>query len=169
MLARRGDERFAHLGHVAAVRYSNRNAKTHSPVAISPVGHGRIDEFLVRHDHGDVVVSDNYSAACADLPHLTGNACDFDPITDGDGTFGQNEQAADEIAGDVFQTKSHAYAHGAGEHGQRSNMDAGILQNDDDPDDQHRVADYLGNCMLQSAVETASGQDTIKKETFGAG
>ena len=169
MFARCRDERLTHFVHVAAISYAHRKAKTHSPVGVSPVRDRRIDEFLVRHDHGDVIVSHNQGAPGADLPHLTGDACDFDAITDGDGAFRQNEQPADEITGDVFQTKPQAYTDGAGEYRQCPEMDAGIVQNNDNPDDQHRVADYLGNGVPQGAVEAASDQDTIKKEMPCAG
>src|SRR5216117_1972611 len=102
MLACCRDQRLANFFHVAAVSYSDRHAKSHPPVAIGPVRHRRIDEYLIRHDHSDVVVSHNNSAASADLPNLTSDARDFNAITDGDGALGQNEQAADEITGDVF-------------------------------------------------------------------
>src|SRR5262249_39995149 len=148
MLARCINEHFAHFVHVAVVSDAHGNAKTHSPVAISPVCHRRIDEFLVWYDHGDVVVGQNNSAASADFLHLPGDASDFDPITDGNGSFRQNKQAADEIAGDVFQTESHTDAHRAGEYRQRPEMNAGIVQDDNDPDNQHRVADYLRNGVL---------------------
>src|SRR5437667_8929083 len=109
MLERRRDERLTHFVHVAAISYAHRKAKTHSPVGVRPVRDRRIDELLVRHDHGDVIVSPNQGAPGADLPHLTRDACDFDAITDGEGAYGQNEQPADELAGDVFQTKPQAY------------------------------------------------------------
>src|SRR5437667_3929169 len=169
MLACCCNQHLANFFHVAAVSHPHWHAKSHPTVAIAPIRHRRIDEFLVRHDHGDVVVSHNQGAPGADLLHLTGDACDFDAITDGDGAFRQNKQPADEIAGDVFQTKPQAYTDRAGEYRQCPEMDTGIVKNNDNPDDQHGIADYLGNGVLQGAVEAASDQDAIKKEMPCAG
>src|SRR6266498_723477 len=102
MLARSCDECLTHFIHVTAVRHAHWKTKTHSPIGVSPVRHWRIDEFLVWHNHGNVVVRHDKGAAGTDLLYLAGDACDFDAISDGDGALSQNEQPADEIAGDVF-------------------------------------------------------------------
>src|SRR5439155_1565014 len=117
----------------AAASDPHRQAKAHPPVAISPVRHRRIDEFRVWHNYHDVVVRANHRAACANSFHLTGDSRHLDTISDRDRSLGQNDQTADEIAGDVLQTETDAHAHGTGEHRQRPEMDAGIVQNDHDP------------------------------------
>ena len=126
--------------------------KSHPRVAISPVRYRRIDEFRVWNDHGDIVVSENDGAARADLLHLTGDPRDFDTIADGDWSFGKNEQAADEITRNVFQTEPEAYADRSRKDRQRSEVNTGIVENNDDPDDQHDVADDLGNGVLEGTI-----------------
>src|ERR1043166_8577642 len=127
MLTRSRDERLTHFIHVAPVSYPHRQAKTHSPVGVSPVRHWRINEFLVWDDHGDIVVSKNDRTACADFLHLTGDARDFNAITDGDWPLSKNEQTADEITRDVFQTEPQTHAYRPGEYRQRCKMDSGIV------------------------------------------
>ena len=166
MLTRSRDERLTHFIHVAPVSYPHRQAKTHSPVAISPVRYRRINEFLVWNDHGDIVVSKNDGAARADLLHLTGDARDFNAISDGDWPFSKNEQAADEITRDVFQTEPNAYADRAGEYRQRAEVDTGIVENDDDPDDQHDVTDDLRNGVLERTIQSALSKESVKKKAL---
>src|SRR4029453_18420266 len=166
MLTRSRDERFTYFIYIAPVSYAHWQAKTHSPVAISPVRHWRINEFLVWDDHGDIVVSNNDGAARADLLHLTRDARDFNAITDGDWPFSKNEQTADEVTRNVFQTESQTHTYRAGEYRQRSEMDAGIVQNDNDPDDQHDVADDLRNGVLERTIKPALRQQPVEKKTF---
>ena len=47
-------------------------------------------------------------------------------------------------------------------------MNAGIVQDDDNPDDEDGIADNLCNRMLQGAIEAASDQKAIKKVMFCA-
>src|SRR5512133_3007747 len=166
MLMRSRDERLTHFIHVDPVSYPYRQAKTHPPVAISPVRHWRINEFLVWDDHGDIIVSKNDGAARADLPHLTGDARDFNAITDGDWPFSKNEQTADEVTRNVFQTEPETHAYRTREYRQRSEMNAGIVQNDDDPDDQHDVADDLRNGVLERTIKAALRKESVEKKTF---
>src|SRR5436190_16932221 len=168
MLARRSDECLTYFIHVAAISYSNWQPKTHPRIAVCPVCDRRIDELLIRHDHGDAVVGHDNRAARPNLLYLAGNPRDFNAIADGDRPLGKNEQAADEIACDVFQTKPHTHANRASEYRQCSEMDAGIIQNDDYPDNQNGVADDLRNGVLQSPIESAFDQEASKEETFCA-
>src|SRR5213075_3527890 len=103
----------------------------HPRIAISPVRYRRVDEFRVWDNHRDVVVRANHRAASANLLHLAGNAGDFDAVTDSDWSFGQNHQAADEIAGDILQPKPDPYANRSRENGQCAKMNTGIFQNDE--------------------------------------
>ncbi len=104
--------------------------------------------FVVRHDHGDVVVSKNDGAARANLLHLTGDTRDLHPIADGDRSFGQNDQAADEIAGDILQSEAKAYADRAGKNGQGAEVDTGVVQDDENANNQDDVADDLRDGVL---------------------
>src|SRR5205807_1790386 len=111
----------------------------------------------------------NDGASRTNLLHLTGHAGDLDAIADGDRSFGQNNQAADEIARDVLQSKSDADTDGAGENGQRAEMNAGVFQDNENSDHEHDVARDLGDGVLQRAIESAVGQEPVKEKTLGAG
>jgi hypothetical protein len=167
IFAASSEKRLANLVDVAAVSDPHRNSKTYARVAIGPVGDGRIYEFRVGHNHGDVVVRQDDSAARANLLDLTGHACDFDPIANGNWSLRQNDQAADKIAGNILQAKSHAHAHSPGENGQRAEMNAGVFENDENADDEHDIADDLGNGVLQRAIKPAIDEETIEQETLG--
>src|SRR5438105_14746130 len=101
--------RYFHQGisyflQIAAIGDTNRNAKTDARIAISPVCHRRIDELRVRHDHSDAVAAQNNGATRTNLLHLTGDTGYLYPIADRNRTLRQNDQAANEIAGDVLQS-----------------------------------------------------------------
>ena len=117
ILARYFQKGIPHFLQIAAIGDTDWNAKPDSRVAISPVRHWRIDEFRVRHDHGDVVVGTNDRAARANLLHLTCDTGDLHPIADSDRSFCQNDEAANEIAGDILQSEANAYANRAGKNG----------------------------------------------------
>ena len=114
----------------------------------------------------DVVVRANDRAARANLLHLTGDPRDFDPISDRDWSFGENDQPADEIARDVLQPEPDAYADRACENRQRAQVNAGIFKNNQNADDQHDVADDLGDGVLKGAIQSALSEESIKKKSF---
>src|SRR5207249_8764632 len=59
ILVRNGEQCITHSWNIAAVRDTNRDTEAHTPIAVCPVGHRRIDELCVWHDHHDVVVGAN--------------------------------------------------------------------------------------------------------------
>src|SRR4026207_762428 len=161
--------RYFHQGisyflQIAAIGDTNRNAKTDTRIAISPVCHRRIDKFRVRHDHGDVVVSKNNRAACTNLLHLTGDTGHLHPIADRDRALGQNDQTANEIAGDVLQSEANAYADRAGKNGEGAEMNTGVVQHDKNASDQDDVADDLRNSVLQRAIQPTVYEQGVKQE-----
>jgi hypothetical protein len=119
-----------YLLQIAAIGDTDWNAKADTRIAISPVCHWRIDKFRVRHDHGDVVVGTNNRAARTNLLHLTGDTGHLHPIADRDRALGQNDQAANEIAGDVLQSEANAYADRAGKNGEGAEVNTGVVQHD---------------------------------------
>src|SRR5437660_11848316 len=153
---------------IAAIGDTNRNAKTDARIAISPVCHRRINEFRVRHDHGDVVVGQNNGAARTNLLHLTGDTGHLYPIADRNRTLRQNDQAANEIAGDVLQSEANPHADRAGKNGEGPEMNAGIVQYDKNANDQDDVTDDLRNGVLQRAIQPAVYQEAVKQKCFGA-
>ena len=162
------DQRFAHFFHIASVGDADRNAKTHTRIAIGPVRYGRIDEFRVRHDRRDVVVRHYDRAARANLLHLADDSRDFDAVADGDRSLRQDDETADEIARDILQAEPDTHADGAGKNGQRAEMDAGVFQNDKNADDEDEVADDLRDGVLQGAIETAVDQKAIEEKALRA-
>src|SRR5205823_7005845 len=161
-----GEQRLAYFGDIAAVGDADRYAKPHPRIAISPVGYRRVDKFRVWHNHRDVVVRANDRAASANLLHLTRNTRDFDAVTDGDWSFGQNYQTTDKITGDILQAKADAHANRARENRQRAQVNAGILQDNQNANYQHDIANDLGNGVLEGTIQSAIDEKPIEKKAF---
>ena len=100
--------------------------------------------------------------------HLTGDARDFNAIADRDRSLRQNHEATDEIARDILQAEPDAHAYCSGKNRERTEMDAGVLQDNNNADDQHDVADDLRNRVLQRAIEPALGEQPVKQKTLRA-
>jgi len=98
------------------------------------------------------------------LLHLTGDTGHLDPIADRDRAFGQNDQSANEIAGDVLQSESNAYADRAVKNGEGAEMNTGVVQHDENAKDQDDVADDLRNSVLQRAIQPAVYEQGVKQE-----
>ena len=149
MFAGSGNQRFAHSVDVAAISDADRNAKTHPRIAVGPVRHWRIDEFRIRDDHGDVVVSHDHRAAGPNMLHLAGDARHLHAVAHRDRPLRQDDQAADKIACDILQTEADAHADRARKNCQRPEMNAGIIENNKNADDEDDVADDLRDRVLQ--------------------
>ena len=68
-----------------------------------------------------------------------------------------------------MQTETNAHPDCARENRQRSEVDAGIIQNDENPDDEHDVTDDLRDGVLQGPVDATFGQEPVEQESFRAG
>src|SRR5690348_17181732 len=99
---------------------------------------------------------------------LTGDPRDFDSIANCDWPLRQNHQATDEIARDVLQTKPNTDANCPRENSQSAQMNAGVIEDNENADDQDDVADNLSDRVLQRAVETTLSEETVKQEPFRA-
>src|SRR5882724_11429025 len=110
MFAGCGDECLAHFVHVAPISHAHWETKSHAWIAIMPVRDWRIDELRVRHDHGNIIACQDNGAARANLLDSADYTGHFDPISNGDRSFCQNDQTADEITGDVLQTEANTHA-----------------------------------------------------------
>src|SRR5262249_4868551 len=161
-----GDQRLTHFVHIAAISHADRKTKPHTRIAILPVGHRRIDEFRIGHNDGDIVVGHNHSTSRTDLPNGAEDACYFDAISNRDRSFRQDDQAADEIAGDVLQAKSDTDAKRTSKNRECGEMDPSVFQNEENADDQHDVADDLGDGVLQRPIEPALREKPVEKKTF---
>src|SRR5438094_4931797 len=167
MFACCGDELLAHFVHVAAISHAYRKTKPDARIAIMPVGHRRIDKFRVRHDHGNIVARQNNRAARANLLHSADDARHFHAVPDRDRSLRQNDQTADEIAGDVLQAESDAYANCACKNRQRSQMNTRVLQDNENANYKDDVAENLGNGVLERTVESTVGKKSTKKKMLG--
>jgi len=168
ILARRLDQLFPDQSYVAPVGHTHWDAKAYLWITVGPVRHGRVDKLLVRDNRRDVVVRDDHSTACANFRHLSGHARDLHSISNGDWSLRQNDQAADKVARDVLQTKTDADADRARENGQRLEMNAGVLQDNEDADDEDDVRCDLRDGVLQRAIKPAVDEKAVKKKSLGA-
>ena len=100
---------------------------------------------------------------------MTGDPRYFNPISDCDWSFGQDHQAADEIARDILQAEADPYTDRACKDSQRAEMNAGIFQNNQNANYQHDVADDLGDGVLERTIESAVDEKPIKKKAFRSG
>ena len=89
--------------------------------------------------------------------HLASDPRDFNAVANGDWPLSQNHETADKVACDILQTETDAHADRAGENRQRSEMNAGIIENNKNADDEDDVADDLRNRVLQRTIESAFG------------
>src|SRR5437899_6596958 len=164
-----GQQRIADFCHVDAVCNADRDAEAHAPVAVCPIGYGRIYELRVLIDHHDVVIGANDCAARANMLPLSCNARHFDAVPNSDWSLCQNHQATDEVTGDILQTEPHADANRTGEDSQRSQTNPAVLQDNENAYYQHDVANHLGNRVLQRTIESALGKQPVKKKTLRPG
>src|SRR4030095_6644023 len=161
-----GDERLTHFVHVAPISHAYRKTKPHAWIAIMPVRDWGVDELRVRHDHGNIIVCYDNGAARANLLHSADDTCHFDPISDGDRSFRQNDQTADEITGNVLQPETDTHSDCSSENRQRPEMNSSVLQDNENANDQHDVADDLWNRVLQRTIEATFSEESIKKKTL---
>ena len=96
------------------------------------------------------------------------NSRDFDAVANRDRAFGQDDETADEIAGDILQAEADTNADRAGKNGERAEMDPGVFQNNEDADDEDEIADDLRDGVLERAVETAVDEEAIEEKTLRA-
>ena len=83
-----------------------------------------------------------------------------------DRPFREDDQAADKIARDILQSKSDPDADRAGENGQRAEINAGVLEHDEDAHDQDEVAHDLGDGVLQGPIQPAVHQEAVEKKSL---
>src|SRR4029450_10134677 len=114
--------------------------------------------------HGNIIARQNYRAARANLLHPTDNARHFDAISNRDRSLRQNNQAADEIAGDVLQTETHTDSDRTGENSQRGKVNPRVFQDNEDANDQDDIADHLRDRVLEGTIEPTFGKKPVKKK-----
>src|SRR5438105_3770690 len=102
----------------------------------------------VRYDEGNIIVGNNRRAARPDVSNPAGHGMHLDPIANLDRTFGQQDQPADEVAGDVLEAQTHTHPYGAGEYGESGEINTGVLQSEIKAYCDNGVTDNLGDCIL---------------------
>jgi hypothetical protein len=100
------------------------------------------------------------------LLHSADDACYFDAISDRDGSLRQNNQAADEVAGDILQPETNTDPNCAREYSQRGQMNSCILQDNENANDQDDIANDLGNRVLERTIESTLSKEPVKKKTL---
>ena len=63
-----------------------------------------------------------------------------------------------------MQSESNAYADRAGKNGERAEMNAGIVEHDENASDQDDVADDLRDSVLQRPIQPAVYQEAVKQK-----
>src|SRR5215471_11778777 len=169
MVPRRRDQRITNFVHIAAISDANWKTKPHTRIAIMPVGYWRIYEFRVRHNDGNVVVGHNHSTPRADLTNGAQDTCYFDAISDRDRSLRQDDKAADEIACDILQAETDTDTNRTSKNRQCGEMDTSVLQNKENANHQHDVADHLCNGVLKRPIEPAPRKQTVEKKTLCPG
>ena len=103
-------------------------------------------------------------AAQTDLAHLAGHAADFHPVADGDGPFGQDDDAADEIVDDVLEAEADADAQRAGDHRQRTQVEPHHDQRHVETQSDDAVAHDPGDGKLQRRLHPRSLQHPVHEK-----
>ena len=93
---------------------------------------------------------------------------DFDAVANRNRSLRQNDETADEIAGDILQAEADTDADRAGKNGERAEMDPGVFEDDENADDEDEIADDLRDGVLQRTVEPAVDQKAIEEKTLRA-
>jgi hypothetical protein len=65
-----------------------------------------------------------------------------------------------------LQAKANAYTDRACEDRQRAQVNAGVFENNENANNQHHVADDLGNGVLKRTIESAVNEKTVEKKAF---
>ena len=104
--------------------------------------------------------------ACANFSHLPDDTGDFDAIANRDRPLRENDETTDEIARDILQTEADADADRARKDRQRLEVNAGVLQDDENANDKDDVGDDLRDCVLERAIEPAMDEEAIEEKAL---
>ena len=82
------------------------------------------------------------------------------------GRSAQNDKSADEITRNILQSEAYPDANRAGKNGQRFEVNAGVLQDNENADDEDNIGSDLRDRVLKRAIETAVNEEAIKEKTL---
>ena len=107
-----GDKRFHHQGNVGTIGNTHRNKKPYSTIGKGPIGHLIGDQIRVGNDHICLVEGLDGCGPKANPFDFGPLPTDFDRVTHPDGSFKEQNEAADKIVHNTLQTKADADAKG---------------------------------------------------------
>lgn len=140
---------------IRPVGHADGNGEPDVPIGVTPIDHTAGDEIRVGYDDGDVVVGHDSRRTRGDLDDISMYISDFDSIADFDRTLKEQDNAADQVVGDVLKAETDSNSECTGQNGQRAEIDAGRLQDDDQPHCDNHVADDRTDRISDTDVHSA--------------
>src|ERR1017187_5113779 len=122
------------------------------------------DERAVGDDDGHFVARDDVRRAEADVLDGPEGASDADEIAVAHGLLEEEDQAADEVLGDVLQTEADADGDHRRSRKQGIEPEAHRVEGADEPDRRHRVANDLRDRELNTVRRSARAQESPRRE-----
>lgn len=148
---------------IGAVGHADGNREPDVSIRIAPVNDTAGDEIRVRHDDRDVVVGHHRRRTRRDFDDVTMDLSDFDSIADFDRTLKEQDNAADQVVGNVLKPEPDSNSECAGKNRQRAEINAGRLQDNDKPDGDNDVpdegTDRVSDPDVYAAVRKEFGDD----------
>ena len=131
-------------------------------VLVRPVGEGLDDELLVGDHHVLAVEGLERGRAHVQLAHDAGAAVfELDVVVDRHRPIQQDDDPRDEVRGDRLQAETQADAHCAAEHGQRRQVDAHHLQEQQEHDRDDRHLEGLRGHLPRALIELLLAADDV--------
>ena len=146
---------------VRPVGHPDRQADAHLGIAMAPVRDLVRDQIGVGHDDRDVIIGDHGRAAEIDFLHEPRDAAHFNPVADGNGPLGQENEPAHKIADDVLQAKAEAHAKGSRDHRQGAEIHAVDEQGDIEAQQDKDISKYPADRESQTLVKAGLRQQPI--------
>ena len=145
-LARGQQDLQRHFG-VVAITHADRQLEANPRIGIAPIDDCIRDQLLIGHQHLDAVTIAHHHISAAQFLDPAevfragaGLARQADDVSGFDGPVHQEHEAAHEIGGNRLQAEAEAEADGAGQHGERGEIDArGVQAHENAESDQKRV------------------------------
>ena len=128
---------------IAGIADAQFEHRAYQRIGQGPVGEGITDQFGVRYDHVLVVPGGDRGRADADGRDDPLVAAYGHPVADPYGALGEQDQAADEVVGDVLQAETDTDTEGAGEDRQAGEVYAQQVDGDQQAQQHgHVLAEY---------------------------
>ena len=151
-----------HVIEVAVVRDAKLDPDPAHVRRHAVVDDQRGDEAGVRDDHRDALARDHVRGAQPDVLDRTEYAADIDEVALLDRALEQEEEARDEVLGELLEPEADAdQQHRATGH-QCAGVDADRPERHEDGDQHDRVARDLDGRVAHALIEVACGQETLQ-------